>query len=290
MAALAVVLAGCPAPDPMTGTRASTVLETSLRSGVFLKAGDAFTVTVDGAGVVNAQFGPRQISRYADEANPTVTFLADEFPEGGATMEFTLQSWWWNPLEVEQVWIDRTAPVLIRVENPVVGLGGNIELLLWDAVALDRAEIQVGEQRFEYPLPRETATSQVTRVALPASELSEGELQLSITVWDAAGNELQTEQTVVVDFTPPQVQFTAPQQGAVVSGQLELQVSAADNVQVRAVELRANGSLVAVLGGGQTTVTIDTGVFPRGELLLEARATDTAGNVGATAQVTVEVL
>lgn len=85
-----------------------------------------------------------------------------------------------------------------------------------------------------------------------------------------------------VDSTPPTVSFTAPVAGAVVSGVVSVQVSAADNVEVSSVHLYANGSPIAT----DTTAPFDfawsTSELSNGSHTLTARAQDAAGN--ATAQ------
>jgi hypothetical protein len=285
----AALLCGCPGSGPEHLPSASRVVSTTLESGAILKAGSTFSVTADGRGVVSATFGPRQISRFAEGPDATVTFDAAEFPEGGARLALSIQQAFSEPVVIDQVWIDHSPPELLRVENAVAGAGQSIRLLLWDAVALDRAELSLGELSETRQLQRTFASAQATVVEIPTAELAEGAFDLALTLWDAAGHQSAHTVPVVIDRTPPVAQILSPAEGAQVAGMLQVEVAASDNVAVAAVTLRANGSLVAVLAGGTSTLAVDTSVFPAGPLVLEVLARDTAGNPGEVHAVIVHV-
>lgn len=96
------------------------------------------------------------------------------------------------------------------------------------------------------------------------------------------------------DFIPPVVNITDPLTGAVIAGTYTIVADATDNVGVLKVEFFANGVLIpgcidTNLADG-ATCTWDTSVLPSGSVDLTAKATDTSGNVGFTAPVTVSVV
>ncbi len=283
--------AGCPGPAPDGEFNATRIAEHSLTEGAILKRGDTFTVTADGSGVVTANFGPRQIARLVTEDAPTATFRAEEFPEGGARLVFALRddAFGGGALDVGEVWIDLSPPSLVRVDNAEAGAGQAITFWFWDAIALEKADFEVQDVNLTRFLPRAFASTSAHAAEVPADDLPEGELTLSITAWDYAGNSVRMEQEVRVDRTLPTASFVAPGQGTAVTGTLEVELWSEDNLGVDGVELRANGSLVAVLAGGRTTVSLDTSLFPKGALELTATARDRVGNVGEPAVLSVLV-
>jgi hypothetical protein len=277
---------GEPVPRP---ARATAIISTTASSNSFLKGGTSFSVTANGSGVVSAIFGPREISRFVTNQNPTAVFSADELPEGGATLLLRLQRTFGGDQSVPNVWIDRTAPEVVRVENAAVGPGKNVRLLLWDAVMLQRAEVKVGAFTHVEHFSLEPAQSALVPLEIPGDALPEGEWSLEVLLEDAAENQSAHEQSIVVDRTLPTAQFLAPAPGTELSGQFEVRIFAEDNVKVASVELRASGSLVAIVAGGTSVIALDASLFPVGELVLEATPRDLAGNVGATPSVLVQV-
>ena len=288
--ASAALLLGCPGPAPQSQFDATRISATTLEAGAILKRGDTFTVTADGSAVVTANFGPRQVARMVTKEEPTATFRAEEFPEGGAQLLLALRD---NPFQstwdAGEVWIDLSPPSLVRVDNAQAGAGQEIVFWFWDAVALERVELKLGEVRVERTLPRTFASTRAHEAKLNADDLPEGAHTLTMTVWDFAGNQGDLEQEVLIDRTLPVASFVAPSNGQTATGTLELEVWSEDNVAVGSVELRANGSLVAVLAGGRTSVTQDTSLFPKGLLTLTATARDTVGNLGEPATLSVVV-
>lgn len=95
--------------------------------------------------------------------------------------------------------------------------------------------------------------------------------------------------TTTVDTTRPVAVIAAPLDGSTVSGLVPVQVSATDNVGVVKVQLYANGSLIASDTTTPYAFTFDSTRFPNGISNLSALAYDAAGNVGASAAVSVNV-
>ncbi|MDP3544236.1 MAG: Ig-like domain-containing protein [Elusimicrobiota bacterium] len=92
-----------------------------------------------------------------------------------------------------------------------------------------------------------------------------------------------------VDSLPPSVAFTAPAEGASVSGSVPLTALATDNVGVAGVQFRVDGvDLGAELRQPPFTLPWNTTSVPNGARVLTAAARDAAGNrASATLNVTV---
>ena len=113
---------------------------------------------------------------------------------------------------------------------------------------------------------------------------------------DAAGNEsaqsaVATASTPAPDSSPPNASLTAPAAGSVVSGNVTVSASAADNVGVAGVQFLLDG---APIGAEDTTtpysMTWNTTSASNGLHTLQARARDAAGNFGtSSSSVTVTV-
>ncbi len=106
---------------------------------------------------------------------------------------------------------------------------------------------------------------------------------------DAHAAVLKALQTQTLDTEPPKVTITAPKAGAVVSGNVAVDVSASDNVGVDHVELYANGQLVGQATEAPYGFTVDTLGFADGSLTLTAKVWDKAGNIGTSSAVTITV-
>lgn len=91
------------------------------------------------------------------------------------------------------------------------------------------------------------------------------------------------------DTTAPAVNLTAPAAGARVGGTVAVSLEATDDVAVAGVELLVDGAVVGSAGSAPATVNWDSTSVPDGNHDLVARATDAAGNVGASAPVAVTV-
>ena len=92
------------------------------------------------------------------------------------------------------------------------------------------------------------------------------------------------------DTTSPTVSITAPAASATLAGTVSVTANASDNVAVASVQFLLDG---ANLGATDTTapytVSWDTTTIVNGAHTLSARATDTSGNIGNAAGVTVNV-
>jgi hypothetical protein len=91
------------------------------------------------------------------------------------------------------------------------------------------------------------------------------------------------------DEVKPTVAITSPSSGDTVGGDVDVMISARDNVGVVRVELYDNGSLLASDTTAPYAFTWFTRNAAAGQHLLTARAFDAAGNIGSASGVTVKV-
>ena len=105
----------------------------------------------------------------------------------------------------------------------------------------------------------------------------------------AAGVKAAVGTVVTVDTQAPTASITAPAANASVSGLVQVNVNAADNVGVTQVELIVNGSTVAVDTAAPFGFSWNSAGVVNGMATLVAKAYDAAGNVASSTAVTVNV-
>lgn len=91
------------------------------------------------------------------------------------------------------------------------------------------------------------------------------------------------------DTTKPTSSISAPLGSATVSGQVAVNASASDNVGVARVELKVNGTVVAVDSAAPYSFSWDSTGVANGMANLVAVAYDAAGNAGSSSTVAVNV-
>lgn len=116
----------------------------------------------------------------------------------------------------------------------------------------------------------------------------DGMLLLTATAVDAAGNETFATISVIVDNTPPEAITITPEEGSVVSGDVEITVDAA-GLAGGVLELYVDEVLQATSPSSPLGITFDTTTRPDGIMVIRALARDAAGNeTSATSSVTVD--
>jgi hypothetical protein len=136
--------------------------------------------------------------------------------------------------------------------------------------------------------------AQPTGTSYSDTSLTPGTWFYRVTAQDAAGNvgpaSNEASATATSDTTPPTVSVTAPAAGATVTGTINLNSTASDNVAVAGVQFKVDGNDV---GSEDTTspysVTWDTLTATAGSHTITAVARDGAGNRTTSAGVTVTV-
>jgi len=115
--------------------------------------------------------------------------------------------------------------------------------------------------------------------------LSQAEIQADM---NAAINSVGSSSTT--DTTAPAVGITSPSNSSTVSGTINIQATASDNVGVAGVQFYMDGSAVGTEDtSGPYTYSCDTTGFANGNHTLTAKARDAAGNLTTSAPVTVTV-
>lgn len=94
---------------------------------------------------------------------------------------------------------------------------------------------------------------------------------------------------LAVDTQAPVAAISAPLASSTVSGVVAVNVNATDNVGVARVELKVNGSTVAVDSAAPFAFSWDSAGVPNGMASLVVTAYDAAGNAGASSTVSVNV-
>jgi hypothetical protein len=92
-----------------------------------------------------------------------------------------------------------------------------------------------------------------------------------------------------VDTTPPVSSIASPASGSIVSGSVNVQVSASDNVGVTKIELYVDNVLADISSQVPLSFAWDTTGLANGLHTLHSLAYDSAGNTGASSDVSVDV-
>ncbi|HEX8439268.1 Ig-like domain-containing protein, partial [Archangium sp.] len=111
--------------------------------------------------------------------------------------------------------------------------------------------------------------------------VAEGAHSLTAKAYDAAGHQTTSPAVSVwVDYTPPTADLTAPAQGTVVRGTVQVSATATDNQSVTRVEFYDGSSLLGTDTTAPYGVSWDTRTTgPDGNRWLTLRAYDAGGNV-----------
>jgi hypothetical protein len=108
--------------------------------------------------------------------------------------------------------------------------------------------------------------------------------------WNFAAVEVLASSPPPPDTTPPTVNITNPTAGQTVSGTIPVAANASDNVAVASVQFYLDGlPLGSAVTSAPYAVRWDTTKAAKGSHTLSAKATDTSGNVGTSANVVVTV-
>lgn len=91
------------------------------------------------------------------------------------------------------------------------------------------------------------------------------------------------------DTSPPTVSITSPTDGTTVSGTVEVDADASDDVGVTSVEFDVDGQPVSTSTSSPYTTSVDTTTLSNGTHTLTAIATDTSNNTTTSSPVSVNV-
>lgn len=122
--------------------------------------------------------------------------------------------------------------------------------------------------------------------------LTPGTYTLSTKAYDAAGNIGQSQSvtvTVANDLQAPTISLTSPSNNLTVKGTVSIAANAADNVGVSRVEFYLNNALLGATNMAPYAYNWNTQSVVNGVYNVTAKAYDSAGNVGLSQVVTVNV-
>lgn len=208
-------------------------------------------------------------------------------PEGSGVAHYTAASASGQSASGVSEWQrDATPPSLELVLPPIDGLNG------WYVSALD-VSANANDAVSGISVVEGRVDDGSAWGALPL-HLATGFYLVEVRARDVAGNETLSTAMVRVDDVPPTSQFTSPSDGAVVKGNVALQGSLLDSLSGPASgQISMDGGItwgpVTLASGGGWSFPWDTGSTPNGTYALLVRGTDTAGNLGQAAGLTLTV-
>jgi len=193
---------------------------------------------------------------------------------------------------VTQLLVDLTPPK-ITLGQTVVAADGELELWVGDAWILGKVTLWFAGvtvfHEFEQGFPETLGkTWDYSLVKFDMSDLPQGSGTASVRAVDAADNAVTETFTLVIDGEPPQVSIGAPEEGALLSGSVEIDLAASDpGAGPVSIELSLGGTPIATVNGPTATVKLDTTDFTPGPTTLVAKATDVAGNGSSVSRAVI---
>jgi hypothetical protein len=181
----------------------------------------------------------------------------------------------------------------ITIQTPATGdsIAGKkkISLVIPDNFVVTGMEILVDGTKVT-PTPPFTVPNIVELNTLPLTTAAH---TVAVVATDAAGATSQSNTitvTVARDTTAPTVAITDPLAGALVFLNKTVKMDVIDNYDVAAINLYVDSALKGtIIGPAPYSITWNTTTYPDGNHILSADATDSSGNTGTSASVTVLV-
>ncbi len=186
-----------------------------------------------------------------------------------------------------------TTPPTITLSSPSNGstVSGTISL---SANASDNVGVKNVIFKVDGSQTGSALTASPYSVSFNTTSIANGSHTITATASDAAGNTASATATVTVSNTvsdniPPVVSITSPVNGSTVSGNITLSANATDNVGVKNVTFKIDGSQLGnVLTASPYNVAFNTSTVTNGSHTFTATASDAAGNsTSATSTFTV---
>jgi Bacterial Ig domain len=190
---------------------------------------------------------------------------------------------------------DRTAPS-ISIKTPAAGstLTGSATIsgTAGDNTAVAKVEVAIdggsyqsasGTTAWQAPLNTAGYANGTHLIAARASDRAGNTTVASLTV--SISNVSPAPPPPPPDTTPPAVAITLPSNGATVNGTTSVTGSASDNAALARVEVSVDGGAYQLAQGTSNwSYSLDTTAYGDGSHNISARATDSVGNVGSTAE------
>jgi len=138
------------------------------------------------------------------------------------------------------------------------------------------------------------ASTTTANFPLDTTAFTNGSHNLTGRATDSSGNIATTSISInvnnsTVDNTPPVTTITNPANGVTVSGNVNIGVTAIDNVAVSAVHILVDGINVVTDDTSPYEATIDTTVYLNGPHTITAYSEDASNNIGNATPVTINI-
>lgn len=185
-----------------------------------------------------------------------------------------------------------TVEPTVTIKSPADGasVSGTVNI---SAVATDNVAV-TGMKIFLNKTLLGTSSTGTLSVSWNTRKVAKGQYEIRAEATDAAGNSgthsikvwIGPVQQTTTDTSPPSVQILTPVDGAVVSGNAAIQVSATDDVGVTTTKVYIGNTLLATSSSGSLSTSWNTRKAASGTHVIRAESTDAAGNLG-TVSITV---
>ena len=171
--------------------------------------------------------------------------------------------------------------------NSTVGGSVSIQVSASDDRGIQKVEFYIDNER------KYTDVGSPYSWTWDTSSYSIGPHTIKVIAYDTSGQTASSEITVYVSHdvqtdNPPSVTITSPQNGAAVSGQITIQISASDDKGISKVELYLNTTKLADLTSSPYTYNLNTTSYSNGTYNLKAVAYDT-NNQTAEYQISITI-
>ncbi|HEX2731469.1 MAG TPA: Ig-like domain-containing protein, partial [Polyangiaceae bacterium] len=183
-----------------------------------------------------------------------------------------------------------TTPPMVALTAPTEGsvLTGIASL---SATASDDVAVSRVDFYSDFGTPTQALIFSDTQAPYAASwntiTVTQGAHSLTARAFDAAGNAGSSAAVNVTidnppDTVPPTVVITSPADGALLGRNVQVQVTASDNIAVQSVDLLVDGNVVATRTAAPYQFVWNSALVADGPHELEAIARDPAGNAGTS--------
>jgi glucose/arabinose dehydrogenase/peptidoglycan/xylan/chitin deacetylase (PgdA/CDA1 family) len=187
---------------------------------------------------------------------------------------------------------DTTLPT-ISINSPVNGATAsstiNVNITANDNVAVSNISLLVDGINVN-----SVSSTTTANFPLDTTTLTNGAHTLTGRATDSSGNVATTSISIntnntTVDNTAPTTTITNPANGATVSGNVNIGVTAIDNVAVSAVHILVDGINVVTDDTFPYEATIDTTVYLNGPHTVTAYSEDSSNNIGNATPITINI-
>lgn len=187
---------------------------------------------------------------------------------------------------------DVTAPavaITAPISGSVLSAVASVVVAATDNVGVSRVEL------YQDGVLLGAASSAPASFTWDTRTVANGACTLRAKAMDLAGNVATSTsvsvsvQNSALDTTPPSVSIIKPHSSSSVSGTMQIEVTASDDVAVTQVQCFVGSSLLGTSTSSQSAFSWDTMQYPNGTYILQAQAFDAAGNSAAVSVPNIRV-